>query len=49
MIVDGALLLMKESVAKYDFQIREEHWIIADVIGKGKHIRTSSCLGEGHT
>lgn len=23
-----------------DFQIREEHWIIADLIGKGKHIRT---------
>ena len=23
-----------------DLQIREEHWIIADLIGKGKHIRT---------
>src|SRR5215467_13601221 len=23
-----------------DFQIREEHWVIADLIGKGKHIRT---------
>ena len=22
-----------------DFQIREEHWVIADLIGKGKHIR----------
>ena len=21
-------------------QIREEHWVIADLIGKGKHIRT---------
>jgi integrase len=23
-----------------DLQFREEHWIIADLIGKGKHIRT---------
>ena len=23
-----------------DFQVREEHWVIADLIGKGKHIRT---------
>ena len=23
-----------------DFQLREEHWIVADLIGKGKHIRT---------
>jgi site-specific recombinase XerC len=23
----------------HDFQIREEHWVIADLIGKGKHIR----------
>ena len=23
-----------------DFQIREEHWVIAGLIGKGKHIRT---------
>lgn len=23
-----------------DLQIREEHWVIADLIGKGKHIRT---------
>lgn len=23
-----------------DFQFREEHWVIADLIGKGKHIRT---------
>lgn len=23
-----------------DLQIREEHWIIADLIGKGKHVRT---------
>jgi len=23
-----------------DFQIREEHWVIADLVGKGKHIRT---------
>jgi site-specific recombinase XerD len=22
-----------------DFQIREEHWVVADLIGKGKHIR----------
>jgi site-specific recombinase XerD len=25
---------------KHDFQIREEHWVVADLIGKGKHIRT---------
>src|ERR1022692_3606945 len=23
-----------------DFQIREEHWVVADLIGKGKHMRT---------
>ena len=23
-----------------DFQMREEHWVVADLIGKGKHIRT---------
>lgn len=23
-----------------DFQIREEHWVIADLVGKGKHIGT---------
>ena len=23
-----------------DFQVREEHWVIADLIGKGKHIHT---------
>jgi integrase len=23
-----------------DFQVREERWVIADLIGKGKHIRT---------
>lgn len=23
-----------------DFQVREEHWVIADLIGKGQHIRT---------
>jgi site-specific recombinase XerD len=23
-----------------DFQVREDHWVIADLIGKGKHIRT---------
>jgi hypothetical protein len=23
-----------------DFQLREEPWVIADLIGKGKHIRT---------
>jgi integrase len=23
-----------------DFQVREEHWVIADLIGKGEHIRT---------
>jgi hypothetical protein len=23
-----------------DFPVREERWVIADLIGKGKHIRT---------
>jgi site-specific recombinase XerD len=23
-----------------DFQLREQHWVVADLIGKGKHIRT---------
>jgi hypothetical protein len=23
-----------------DLQVREEHWVIADLIGKGKHVRT---------
>ena len=23
-----------------DLKIREEHWVVADLIGKGKHIRT---------
>ena len=23
-----------------DFKVREDHWLIADLIGKGKHIRT---------
>ena len=23
-----------------DFRVREEHWVIADLIGKGKHVRT---------
>jgi site-specific recombinase XerD len=23
-----------------DLQIREEHWVVADLVGKGKHIRT---------
>jgi hypothetical protein len=23
-----------------DLQLREEHWVIADLIGKGRHIRT---------
>src|ERR1700716_3364595 len=27
-------------LALEDFQVREEHWVIADLIGKGKHIRT---------
>ena len=27
-------------LATEDFQVREEHWVIADLIGKGKHIRT---------
>jgi len=30
-----------------DFQVREEHWVIADLIGKGKHIRTVSSSGVG--
>lgn len=27
-------------LALEDFQVREEHWVIADLIGKGKRIRT---------
>jgi len=27
-------------LTRQDFQIREEHWVVADLIGKGKHIRT---------
>jgi site-specific recombinase XerD len=27
-------------LATEDFQVREEHWLIADLMGKGKHIRT---------
>jgi len=27
-------------LGREDFQVREEHWVIADLIGKGKHIRT---------
>jgi integrase len=23
-----------------DFQLREEHWVVANLIGKGKHVRT---------
>ena len=23
-----------------DFQVREDHWVVADLVGKGKHIRT---------
>ena len=30
-----------------DFQVREEHWVIADLIGKGKHISHSSSSGVG--
>jgi integrase len=27
-------------LTRRDFQIREEHWVVADLVGKGKHIRT---------
>ena len=27
-------------LGREDFQVREEHWLIADLLGKGKHIRT---------
>jgi hypothetical protein len=23
-----------------DFQLREEHWVIADLLGKARHVRT---------
>jgi site-specific recombinase XerD len=41
-ILIGCGLRRAELVAlkAQDFQIREEHWVIADLIGKGKHIRT---------
>jgi site-specific recombinase XerC len=25
---------------KDDFQLREDHWVLVDLIGKGKHVRT---------
>jgi site-specific recombinase XerC len=28
------------ALKRTDFQIREDHWVVADLIGKGKHIRT---------
>jgi site-specific recombinase XerC len=28
------------ALTKDDFQLREDHWVLADLIGKGKHIRT---------
>ena len=37
----GCGLRRAELVAlKIDFQLREEHWVIVDLIGKGRHIRT---------
>src|SRR5499427_5086420 len=30
-----------------DFQLREDHWVLADLIGNGKHIRTVSCARVG--
>ncbi len=41
-ILIGCGLRRAELVAlkAQDFQIREEHWVIADLIGKGKHIRS---------
>ena len=41
-ILIGCVLRRAELVAlkAQDFQIREEHRVIADLIGKGKHIRT---------
>jgi hypothetical protein len=30
----------KRGLETEDFQVREEHWVIADLIGKGRHIRT---------
>jgi len=41
-ILIGCGLRRAELVAltTQDFQVREDHWVIADLIGKGKHIRT---------
>jgi site-specific recombinase XerD len=41
-ILLGCGLRRAETVAirMEDMQIREEHWVIADLIGKGRHIRT---------
>jgi site-specific recombinase XerD len=41
-ILIGCGLRRAELVAltAQDFQIREDHWVVADLIGKGKHIRT---------
>ncbi len=42
-VLIGRRLRRAERVAlrAEDLQIREEHWVIADLIGKGKHIRTA--------
>jgi len=32
---------------KDDFQLREDHWVLADLVGNGKHIRTVSCARVG--
>src|SRR5438552_18353415 len=41
-ILLGCGLRRTESVelTTKDLQLREDHWVIADLIGKGKHIRT---------
>ena len=28
------------TVAVEDFELREDHWVLADLIGKGGHMRT---------
>jgi site-specific recombinase XerD len=37
-VASGAAELV--GLKRQDFQRREDHWVVADLIGKGKHIRT---------
>ena len=36
------------ALALESVQQREEHWVIADLVGKGGHVRTVPILGDVH-